>query len=154
MQKQVSEVAALREKIAAEYMAAKLGLEGLNLGTARHDFIEARLERVGVFHEQLHNLVGDASIALVVETYESLPDTLTRSDILAIFQHELAGSAEAEPLCNALQQAWKAVDLFDAPVDLSNLAAFAGVNRLRDRFGVEQTRKLLCAPSRRDIPPP
>ena len=34
-----SEVAQLRQRVAAEYMAAKLGLLGLSVGTARHDFI-------------------------------------------------------------------------------------------------------------------
>jgi hypothetical protein len=47
MQMHVSEVAALREQIAAEHMAAKLGREGLNSGTSHHAFITARQENIG-----------------------------------------------------------------------------------------------------------
>lgn len=45
-----SEIAQLREQIAAEYKTARLGLEGLRYGTARHDFITARIERMGDLH--------------------------------------------------------------------------------------------------------
>jgi hypothetical protein len=136
MQKQVSDVAALREDIAAEYRAAKLGLEGLNLGTSRHDFIEARQERVAGFHEQLHQLVGDDSIALVVETMGAVPDVLTRSDVSAVLRREL-GNEEAERFCTSLREVWQAVD------------------KLRECFGDEPARKLILAPptARRDIPP-
>ena len=105
MQAQVSEVAAIRERIAAEHMAAKLGLEGLNCGTSRHSFITTRMENMGVLHEQLQDLVGDKAIPLIAETIEALPDIPTRSDVLAVFRRELANPEEVELLCNALQEA-------------------------------------------------
>lgn len=77
MQTNVSEVARIREQIATEYMAAKLGLHGLSYGTSRHQFITARQERIGVLHEELHKLVGDEAIVLVAETLAELPDTTT-----------------------------------------------------------------------------
>ena len=40
-----SEVARLRRLIAAEYEAAQRGLTGLSQGTAKHAFIEARMNR-------------------------------------------------------------------------------------------------------------
>jgi hypothetical protein len=50
---------------------------------------------VAVFHEQLHHLVGDQSIALVNETLDDVPETATRSDVLAVLQYELGSSEEA-----------------------------------------------------------
>jgi hypothetical protein len=117
-------------------MAAKLGLEGLSYGTSRHSFITARMENMGILHEQLQDLVGDEAIALITETIEALPDTPARSDILAVLQRELDNDEERELFCNHLQAAWQAVDL------------------LKERFGDEQTRKLIFAPSttRRELP--
>ena len=128
MQTHVSEVAAIREQIAAEYTAAKLGLQGLNAGTSYHQFITARQERVAVLHEELHKLVGDQATALVDETVEALPDTPTRTDVLAVLRCELNNSEERALFCNHLQAAWKAVDL------------------LKERFGDEPARKMLLAP--------
>lgn len=154
MQKQVSEVARIRELVIKEHMAGKLGLEGLAAGMSRHQFITKRQENIGALQGQLQELVGDAALALVIEAMEMVPDTLTRSDVLAVFRRELKNPEEREPLCHALQEAWNAVDLLvercgdeHTPVDLNSLATFAGVNLLRDRFGDEQTHQLLCAPS-------
>jgi len=158
----VSEVAAIREHIAAEHMAAKLALQGLNVGTARHSFITARQENIGALHEQLQDLVGDEAIALVSDTLEAVPDIPTRVFVLAAFQHSFTRSEEVERFCNALQEAWKALDLLQerlggeqALMNLESLAAFSGVDLLRERFGDEQAHKLIFAPStaRREIPP-
>jgi hypothetical protein len=44
------------------------GLTGLSAGSAKHSFITARLERIGVYHEQLASLVGEAQATqLVIE---------------------------------------------------------------------------------------
>jgi hypothetical protein len=45
----VSEVSQLREKITLENDAAHYGLSGLASGVSRHEFIEARMERMGRF---------------------------------------------------------------------------------------------------------
>ena len=124
-----SEVAALREQIAVEYMAAKLGLQGLNVGTSRHAFITAKQERIGVLHEELQGIVGDEAIALVAETLIGLPDAITRLDVLAVLRHELGNSEETAILCDYLQDMWQTIDI------------------LRDRFGVEQAQKIIFAPS-------
>ena len=89
MQTNRSEVAALREQIATEYMAAKLGLQGLNAGTSRHAFMTAKLERVALLHEELQNLVGDEAMTIVTEVSESLSETPTRSDVLTVLSREL-----------------------------------------------------------------
>ena len=137
MQTQGSEVAAIRAQIAAEYMAGKLGLEGLSAGTTRHDFITAKQERIWTLQEQLQDLVGDDAITLVVETLTNVSDAATRSDILTVLRHELDDDEERELFCHHLQATWKAVDL------------------LKERFGDEQAQKLILAlPSVvRDIPP-
>lgn len=54
-----SEVARLLQQIEAEYEAAKRGLTGLSYGTARHDFINARMDQVAICHEQLATHVGE-----------------------------------------------------------------------------------------------
>ena len=55
-----SEVARLRQLIAAEYEAAVRGLSGLAQGTAKHAFIDARMNRVWHYSEQLATHVGEA----------------------------------------------------------------------------------------------
>ena len=75
-----SEVARLREQIQAEYQAAQQGLSGLASGTARHDFIAARTEHIGVLHEKLAEIVGpDEAIAMIANTIWSPEDQGTFS---------------------------------------------------------------------------
>lgn len=70
----VSEVARLRERIAAEHEAACYALTSTALGTAQHWFITRRMERIGACQEQLATLVGEqASIAIVEEVLQSSP---------------------------------------------------------------------------------
>jgi len=70
---QGSEVAKLLSQISAEYEAAQRGLTGLAYGTAKHEFITARMERMGQLHTELQSLVGDQAIALVAEQLNSMP---------------------------------------------------------------------------------
>ena len=68
MIKQKSEVAQLLQQIGLEYEADTRGLTGLSAGSAKHNFITAKLERIGVYHEQLVNLVGEVrATQLVIE---------------------------------------------------------------------------------------
>ena len=53
-----SEVARLLESIQRDYEAAEQGLSGLAQGTARHQFIDAKMQQVRQTHEQLQALVG------------------------------------------------------------------------------------------------
>lgn len=70
-----SEVAYLLAQIQAEYMSGVLGLSGFASGSARHDFITARMERMGQLHNELCNIVGENdAIAMVVHTLEKDPD--------------------------------------------------------------------------------
>ena len=56
MDMQKSEVAQLLQRISLECEAATRGLTGLSAGRAKHSFITARLEQIGVYHEQLASL--------------------------------------------------------------------------------------------------
>jgi hypothetical protein len=70
---QRSEVARLLTQINSEYEAAQRGLFGTAAGSSRHDFITRRMEAMGQLHEQLHDLVGDAAIAIIAEQLQQQP---------------------------------------------------------------------------------
>ena len=68
-----SEVARLKQQIAIEYLAAKQGFSGLALGTAQHQFITHRMERMSMCHDELKELVGEQEAArMLTETLETL----------------------------------------------------------------------------------
>jgi hypothetical protein len=54
-----SEVARLKAQIEAEARAAQWALGGIALGIAKHRFITQRMERMGMFHEKLNELIGE-----------------------------------------------------------------------------------------------
>jgi hypothetical protein len=54
------------ETIDQEYQSAFLGLSGINVGTSTHEFITARMERIGVAAEELKLLVGEDEAARIV----------------------------------------------------------------------------------------
>jgi hypothetical protein len=65
-----SEVARLRQQIEAEYQAAAQAMTGFSQ-VAKHEFITARIERIGVHQEHLAALVGEqASMQIVCEIFE------------------------------------------------------------------------------------
>lgn len=75
MNEQKSEVARLLQQIDAEYQSAQLGLTGFASGSARHDFIDQKMENVHRVHEKLIELVGpDEAIALVIHTIDAPKD--------------------------------------------------------------------------------
>lgn len=69
-----SEVAQILQQIDFEYSAARQAMTGLALGTAQHDFITARMERLTMYHEQLVRYVGvQEASRLLVEQLDSSP---------------------------------------------------------------------------------
>jgi len=65
-----SEVARLLREIDEAYQAVERGLTDLASGTARHDFINAKEERIALCHKELTTLVGpDQALALVAGVY-------------------------------------------------------------------------------------
>jgi hypothetical protein len=61
-----SEIALLRQQIEAQLVAMRRGLSGLSSGSARHAFINARLERIGRCQEDLADQLGEDSASLLV----------------------------------------------------------------------------------------
>jgi len=123
-----SEIARMRQQIAAEYLSAQLGFSGLAEGTSRHQFITARTERIGALHHQLQALVGDHAIALVAEAMEAVPDTATRQNVLQVVLHQQGESEATQHLLDYIRDMWETIDL------------------LTKQFGPEATRKIIDAP--------
>lgn len=69
----MSEIARIREQIAAEYDAARRGLEGPAI-TSRHAFISARMDNMGHSYNELTKLLGEEeAIRVVAETIWPAP---------------------------------------------------------------------------------
>lgn len=60
-----SEVAQLKKQIEREYESARQGLVGF-ASVARHTFINAKMERVASYHEQLKKCVGEAEAVKIL----------------------------------------------------------------------------------------
>jgi len=74
-----SEVARILRQIREEYESARLGLSGFACGTSKHEVITKKLENMSKYHEELRAIVGDESMALVVQALGDSPDTLHSS---------------------------------------------------------------------------
>ena len=69
-----SEVAQLMEQISVQHESARLALNGLAYGTAMHEFITRRMERIASCSVQLMKLVGDEEgILLLSEAMDKVP---------------------------------------------------------------------------------
>jgi len=72
MSENKSEVARVLEQIELEFQAAQRGLYGLAFGTAKHEFITNKMERMGKLHEHLKPMVGEEqAVKLLTETLEN-----------------------------------------------------------------------------------
>jgi len=72
MSENKSEVARVLEQIELEFQAAQRGLYGLAFGTAKHEFITNKMERMGKLHEHLKTMVGEEqAVKLLTETLEN-----------------------------------------------------------------------------------
>jgi hypothetical protein len=68
-----SEVARLLKEIELTYQAAENGLSGLAAGTARHEFIKAKMENLDQYRESLTQFVGaDQAMELLVQVIENV----------------------------------------------------------------------------------
>jgi len=54
-----SEIARLKAQITLETEAGWRGIYGLASGISKHDFITLRMERMGLLHGQLKDLIGN-----------------------------------------------------------------------------------------------
>lgn len=70
-----SEIGRILAQIDQEYQSAFLGLSGINVGTSRHDFINHRMENIGVAADELKLLVGEHEAGrLIVEQMNKSAD--------------------------------------------------------------------------------
>lgn len=70
MGESASEVARLRQQIAAEIESMQHGFQGFAVGITRHEFIRTRMERIGNHQDELAEHVGpDDAITIVCELY-------------------------------------------------------------------------------------
>lgn len=65
-----SEVARILEQISLEYEAAHRIMHDFAAGAGKHEFIAARMAKMGNLHSELQKLVGDSAIEMVAETIE------------------------------------------------------------------------------------
>lgn len=71
----VSEVARLRAQIETQLVAMRRGISGLSSGTARHAFISARMEHIGICQDHLTDRLGEeAANMLVYGIYNEIMD--------------------------------------------------------------------------------
>ena len=64
-----SEVARLRAELDRQGEACR-ALKGLALGTAQHQFITRRMERMGEIHEELKKEIGEEADGLLIQAME------------------------------------------------------------------------------------
>jgi hypothetical protein len=65
-----SNVARIRKQIELESQSAFNGLHGLSLGTAKHDVINQKLDRIGKLQEELTMLIGaEQAEQIIVEVF-------------------------------------------------------------------------------------
>lgn len=68
-----SEVAQLHANIERELSAMCQGLNGLAAGTAKHQFIEAKMKRLGAYQIQLASQIGEEqAIQISYEAYSRM----------------------------------------------------------------------------------
>lgn len=80
MGEHVSEVARLRQSIEEEIEAMHRGFSAVAAGTARHEFIKSRMERIGSQQDQLAEHVGSSTAAnMVCELYIDSQNRFTNS---------------------------------------------------------------------------
>lgn len=70
-----SEIARLRQQIEVQLVSMRRGLSGLSAGSARHAFINARMERIGTYQDGLASQLGEnAANMLVYNLYNEVMD--------------------------------------------------------------------------------
>lgn len=73
LKEQNSEVARLRQQIEEEYEAMMRGLSSFAAGSAKHDFLQARMRRADSIHSQLAQHVGEQEAThTVCEIYNKI----------------------------------------------------------------------------------
>lgn len=67
MNKNSSEVVRLREEIELQMQAMQRAMHGFAIGSTRHAFIRARMERIGQVHSALARSVGERDADQIID---------------------------------------------------------------------------------------
>lgn len=123
-----SEFAQLKERIAAEYMAAKWGLCGLSSGTSKHQFINNRMERMQESQKELAGMVGDQQAMIIVaEMLARLPELPERAYVQDVIRHIRGDTKQTDHLIARIEEMWQTMDT------------------LRKEFGPESSSRIIHA---------
>ena len=71
---QQSEVALLMARIRSEYESCQQALHSFAQGTAKHEFMTAKTERMAQSIEELRQIAGDDVVKQVLTTIDEIPD--------------------------------------------------------------------------------
>lgn len=75
LERNESQIRRLLQTIDQDYCAAFLGFSGLSLGSSKHEFINHRMDQIGVAGKQLVELVGeDEAGRLIVQQMNKSAD--------------------------------------------------------------------------------
>ena len=106
-----SEVAQIKERIAAEYMAAKWGLYGLSCGTYKHQFITNRMERMQESNKELAGMVGgQQAMIIVAEMLARLPEQPERAYMQDVIRHIRGDTEQTAHLIARIEEMWQTMD--------------------------------------------
>ena len=83
MNENKSEVARLMQRIDEEYEAAERGLNGF-AQVEQHEFITARMERIGEHYEDLQQLVGEQEACRLLVEASNKPREVGASDEVSV----------------------------------------------------------------------
>lgn len=72
---ETSEIARLRQQIDLEFESLQRGLYGFASGSARHEFIRARMDSVGNYHSKLKELIGEEeAVQILCDSYAAITE--------------------------------------------------------------------------------
>lgn len=102
LQSNQSEIARILQQIEADYLAAQRGLTGFAEG-ATHAAITARMEHMGLHHQDLQAIVGNDAIRLIAERLDTTPPNERKTDVLCHVWESLAQRKSSGPCLPGLQ---------------------------------------------------
>jgi hypothetical protein len=106
-----SDIAQMKERIAAEYMAAQWGLYGLAYGVSKHQFITNRMERMQESEKELAGMVGNQQAMIIVaEMLARLPEEPERAYVQDVIRHIRGDTEQTARLIARIEEMWQTMD--------------------------------------------
>ena len=105
------EFAQLKDRIAADYMAARWGLYGLSCGTSKHQFMTNRMERMQEDNKELASMVGgQQAMVIVAEMLARLPEQPERAYMRDVIRHIRGDTEQTACLIAHIEEMWQTMD--------------------------------------------